>query len=158
MLAPRPGSPEAAAVAWERVDAVPAVDSPGRARVRGAVQAGVGFAIGGLLYLVFGLRTLPYVMFAAAGVILLSSLLSPGGLYRALELGLGAVAARLGRAIMWVSLASIFYLFFTPFGLLFRRGRRDRLDRRFEPDKESYWNWQPDQGPRAASTSLENQY
>jgi hypothetical protein len=114
--------------------------------------------IGGVLYGYFGLTTLPYMMFAAASVLLFSSLLSPAGVYRALESGLGAIASRMGRAIMWVSLASIFYFFFTPFGLLFRRGRRDRLARRFDPTAETYWNWEPSEGPRAASTSLETQY
>ena len=158
MGAPRPGRPEAAAVAWERVDQMASPEAPAKARLRGALQASVGAAIGGGLYVFFDLTTLPFMMFAAAGVILLSSLLSPGGLYRALESALGAVASRLGRAVMWVSLASIFYLFFTPFRFVFRRGKNDRLARRLEPEAESYWNWQPSEGPRAASTSLETQY
>jgi hypothetical protein len=32
-----------------------------------------------------------------------------------------------------------FYLIFLPFGLLFRRGRRDSMRRYFEADQESYW-------------------
>jgi len=158
MDAPRPGRPEAAAVAWERVDQMVSPEAPSKARIRGAIQASAGAAIGGVLYVFFDLTTLPFMMFAAAGVILFSSLVSPAGLYRALESALGAVATRLGRGVMWVSLASVFYLFFTPFSFLLRRGKNDRLARRLEPEAESYWNWQPSEGPRAASTSLETQY
>jgi hypothetical protein len=158
MGAPRPGRPEAAATAWERVDQMDAPESPAKVRRKGALQAAGGVVVGGVLYGYFGLTTLPYMMFAAASVLLLSSLLSPGGVYRALESFLGAIASRLGRGVMWVALASIFYLFFMPFSLLFRRGRRDRLARSFEPEAESYWNWEPSEGSRAASTSLETQY
>ena len=158
MGVPRPGRPEAAATAWERVDRIVSVESPGRVRRRGAMQAAGGVVVGGVLYVFFDLTTLPYMMFAAASVLLFSSLLSPGGLYRALESALGAIALRLGRAVMWVSLVSIFYLFFTPFSFFFRRGKNDRMARHFDPAAETYWNWEPSEGPRAASTSLGTQY
>lgn len=158
MSAPRSGRPEAAATAWERVDRMDLPESPAKARLRGVVQAGAGAVIGGVLYVFFEFTTLPFMMFAAAGVILVSSLLSPGGLYHALENALGAVASRLGRGVMWVSLTLVFYLFFTPFGIIFRRGNNDRLTRRLVPEADSYWNWQPSEGPHAASTSLETLY
>jgi hypothetical protein len=97
-------------------------------------------------------------MLGAAGFIFLSSMLSPKGLFAALEHMLGAVAGRLGRAIMWVSLVTVFCAFFVPFGALFRSGRRDTLKRFLEPDAESYWNWEPSEGATSATQSLESQY
>ena len=52
----------------------------------------------------------------------------------------GARAAHLfGRALAFVLLAPIFFLVLTPFGLLARRGARDRLARRFERSAGAYW-------------------
>ena len=160
MVVPTPGRPEASAIIWNRSDpgAASNTGSDNRARLRGAVQAGVGTAIGGALFYFFELRTLPFVMFGAAGLILISSLVSPNGLFAALENAMGAVSRRLGVAIMWVCLTAIFFGFLMPFGALFRRGERDRLKRRFEMDVDSYWNWEPAEGPTSATTSLENQY
>ena len=42
------------------------------------------------------------------------------------------------------------------FGRLLRRGRRDRLQRRFEQDAPSYW--EPHRGMRVASDSRRRQY
>ena len=61
-----------------------------------------------------------------------------------------------GIALAWLLLVPIFYLAFLPFGLLLRRGRRDRLRRRLDPDAVSYW--EPHDGPTAASGSRDRQY
>ncbi|MFQ5415487.1 MAG: hypothetical protein ACE5FL_00415 [Myxococcota bacterium] len=158
MVAPKPGRPEAAAVIWHPDHALTGTETARRARIRGAAQAAVGAAIAGALMFFFDARTLPFIMLGAAGVVFLSAMLSPKGVFSALENLLEAVAGRLGRVVMWISLATIFYVFFVPFGVLFRRGRHDRLKRFFEPDAESYWNWEPTKGPTAATSSLDSQY
>jgi len=53
-------------------------------------------------------------------------------------------------------LVPIFYLAFAPFGLLLRRGRRDRLRRRLDPEAASHW--EPHEGPTAGSGSMRRQY
>ena len=43
-------------------------------------------------------------------------------------------------------------------GLLLRRGRRDRLARRFEPGAASYWEPRDSRAPTRASARLDRQY
>ena len=44
----------------------------------------------------------------------------------------------------WIVMVPIFYGVFLPFGLLFRRGRRDRMKRYYDPDAQSYWEERPE--------------
>jgi hypothetical protein len=67
-----------------------------------------------------------------------------------------AIGRRIGRALTWLLLVPLFYLFFLPFGLLFRRGRRDRLKRYFDREATTYWETL--EGPTAASSSHETQW
>jgi hypothetical protein len=106
----------------------------------------------------FGLRALAAMVTGVATLILFTALLSPGGLFAALERTTAAVAGRIGWALMWGLMVLLFYVFFLPFGLLFRRGTRDRLKRYFDRDAATYWNWEPQKGPGAAGSSREMQY
>ena len=56
-----------------------------------------------------------------------------------LESILRALGTKVGEAVTWLCLAPVFYLFFLPFGLLFRRGRRDAMQRLLEPNATTYW-------------------
>jgi len=137
----RAGRPEAAAAIWNRLTADPL---PGRstadrrARSRGVVQAGIGSAIGALLFML-GARVPAWVAWVISGCILGAALLSPGRAYAAI----GRLGVRLGEvvglAMTWILLAPLFYLFFAPFGLLLRRGRRDLLERRVAREASSAW-------------------
>jgi hypothetical protein len=49
-----------------------------------------------------------------------------------------------------VLLVPLFVLFFLPFGLLARRGRRDRLGRFFDPDAPTYWKRREPAAPTLA--------
>jgi hypothetical protein len=126
-----------------------------RVRVRGSVQAAIVAAIA-LLLLWLGLRTVALVMLGAAAILLLAALASPRGLYAVLDGLARAIGRRIGRALTWLLLVPVFYLFFLPFGLLFRRGRRDRLKRYFDSEAPSYWETL--EGPTAASSSHETQW
>ena len=79
------------------------------------------------------------MVLCVAAIILFSALVSPTGLYRGIQGLFATLGNATGRALTWLMLVPLFYLFFLPFGVLLRRGRRDRLKRYFEPDKESYW-------------------
>lgn len=153
----RAGRPEAAAEIWHwrepRAEAPQ--ESPMRARVLGTLQGFGTAALAALLY-VYWSQTVGTVVLCLAGVVLVSALISPTGLYLGIRRGFGALARLTGRGMTWILMVPIFYLIFLPFGLLFRRGRRDRLKRYFEADAPSYWD--PHEGPTAATQQYDRQY
>lgn len=152
----RPGSPRAAAVAWRWREADGAADAADVAtrrrglRREGALRAAIGAAVGGALYLV-GAAILARVAWAASGFVLLASLASPDGLYAAIGRALALFGHLVGRLLAVVFLTPVFLLFFVPFGLLLRRGRRDRLERWFDPAAATYWHRRGD-APRTKSS------
>lgn len=156
MATPRAGAPKASAAIWRWRASEPeaATPAPGpRIRLRGSLQAlaGAGFGLG--LWL-FGARGIATVAFALAALVLVSALASPTGLYTALQRFFDASGRVIGRAMTWIVMLPIFYLFFLPFGKLLRRGRRDRLHRSFDAEAKTYWE------PHAPipTSSLERQY
>ncbi len=134
------GRPEAAAVIWDWQGSTrPEGSGPvGRARLRGVLQALMAAGVGVLL-LVLGVRLLATVVLALASLLLVSALVSPAGIYAAIERAFRALGRLVGQALSWILLPLIFYGVFLPFGLLFRRGRRDRMKRLFEDGAASYW-------------------
>jgi hypothetical protein len=122
--------------------------------LRGAMQALAGAVVGALLFR-FEHRTLGSIVLGVAGVILLAALASPGGLYAAIERGFAALGQFVGRALTWILMPAVFYGFFFPFGMLFRRGRRDSMKRFYEPDAPSYWS---DREVGRAGSSASRQY
>ncbi|MDJ0866399.1 MAG: hypothetical protein QNK03_09850 [Myxococcota bacterium] len=159
MEEPNCGSAEASAAIWswrpqgdaETTD----VEKPHSARLKGLIQALVGAVVAGLFY-VFWSHTVAYVVWSIAGVIGLSALLSPRGLYALIDRAFLALGELLGRALTRVLLTTIYYAVFAPFGALFRRGRRDPMKRFYEPDAPSYWT-DRDLG-RSGSALRERQY
>lgn len=134
----RAGRPEAAAAIWDlrRED-----DAPKRAaaaRRAAVVRFVVAAALGGLFFY-FGRPVVAYVAWSAGGLTLLLALASPLGAYAAVDRVVLAAGRLVGLALTVLLLAPVFYLFFAPFGLLLRRGARDPLRRRFEPEAKTYW-------------------
>ena len=76
-----------------------------------------------------------------------------GFVYLALYPGLGSYA---GRLMNWLIMPVLFYGIFVPFGLAFRRGPRDGLQRFYAKDRDSYWSDRS--GDRTASKNRERQY
>ena len=136
----RRGRPEAAAKIWNwrGTDRPESQSSVGRIRLRGALQAAAG-AGAGVVFFLLGARVLAAVVWTIAAGLLLSALLSPRGLYAAIDRAFRALGRGVGRALSWLLLPAIFYLVFFPFGRLFRRGRRDRMKRAFDPEADTYW-------------------
>jgi hypothetical protein len=155
---PRPGRPEAAAAIWpwrQAAGPAPLTGNPARLRLIGSLQA-LAIALAGLALLRFWIKPAGVIALCISGVILVSALASPTGLYagvRRFFIGLGHLT---GRLLTWVLMPLLFYLLFLPFGRVFRRGRRDRLRRFFEPEATSYW--EPHRGPTASSSSRERLY
>jgi hypothetical protein len=158
MSPPRSGSAEAAEVIWDwRHPGAERTDQPGasRQRVRGIVQAGIGATVA-TVFLFVGWRTPAFIVYGIASLIALAALLSPTGVYALLDRMTVALGERIGRVLTWTVLVPVFYLFFVPFGKIFRAGRRDRMKRHFDSEATTYW--EPHEGPTAASTSHERQY
>ncbi|MDJ0866368.1 MAG: hypothetical protein QNK03_09695 [Myxococcota bacterium] len=153
------GRPQAAAEIWNwRDEGRPETASgpgPGRARLRGLIQAAVGAGVGATA-LYFGLRIPGYVILGIASFIALAALLSPLGLFRAIESAFVTLGTWVGRGLTWLLLPAIFYLFFLPFRALFRNGRRDSMRRYFEEESTSYWV--PHDEGRSASDSRLRQF
>ena len=101
-------------------------------------------------------ETVAKVVIGISTLVLLTSQLSPNGLYQALLGFFKRLGTETGKAITWLVLVLLFYLFFFPFGLLLRRGRSDRLRRYTEPEAPTYWELH--RGLTAASGSRELQY
>ncbi len=153
MSEPPVGRPEAAAAIWNWRSEMSkrVLPSPARARVRGVLQALSGMSIGALM-LFFWSPTVGWVVLSIASVVLLSALVSPTGLFAGIERAFRALGISFGRLL----LAAVFYLFFLPFGALFRRGKNDRMRRFYELDAASYWE-SPD-AARMISTSRQRLY
>lgn len=121
-----------------------------RNRTAGVIQGLVGAAVGALIYL-FWHRVAAYVVFSIAGLVLLSALLSPGLVYVKIRIGVEKFASFVGIVVTWMALLPIFYLFFTPFHFLFRRGRRDAMARTLDKESDSYWHVREGDAPSVAS-------
>ena len=154
----RAGRPEAAAIIWNWHGSDSAEKSAGsssRTRLKGSIQGVAAGAMGALLYLYWS-QTVGRIVMGLGTVILLSALVSPTGLYRLVERLFAALGLWTGRAINWILLVPLFYLFFLPFGLLFRRGRRDSMTRFYEAESSTYWRGR--RRARSGSSDRRRQY
>lgn len=151
------GRPQAAAAIWSWRPAPPARPATAPVRLRGGLQAAVGLAVAGALAW-FGYRTPAAIVATVASTIGLAALLSPLGLFAAIEHAFAALGGWIGKALTWLLLPVVFYLFFVPFGALFRRGRRDAMQRFFDAEAETYWTSREARASHTASASHERQY
>ena len=135
------GREEAAALMWnwqEKPDNRDA-DKTSVLRKKGMMQGGVGLVIAGIFFFVLKWQIMAYVVTTIASITLLTALASPTGAYAAIERALTKFAAAVGVAVGWLVMMPIFLGFFVPFGLLFRRGKKDSMKRLFSPDEKTYW-------------------
>jgi hypothetical protein len=135
----RSGRPDAAAVIWdwkgERDDRL---ERARRAR-RGAIVRALVAAVAGGVFFFFGRVGVAGAAWGVGGLTLVLGLTSPLGAYAALERVVGKAGDLVGVVLTWLLLAPVYYLFFTPFGLLFKRGARDPMRRELSKDAETYW-------------------
>lgn len=135
----RIGDSRASAVIWRwREPESKSEPTMGRVRLQGSLQALVG-ALVGLTIFRFWSRGVGVVACVLAGIVLVTALASPTGLYAALRRLFDATGRVVGRVVTWIVMIPIFYLFFLPFGKLLRRGRRDQLRRYFDVQAQTYW-------------------
>lgn len=94
-----------------------------------------------------GHTTLAVVFWAAAILLRLLSLVKPAWV-KPVFIALSVVTWPIGWVISHAALAIVYYGVFTPIGLFFRLIGRDALNRKFDPDAETYWEpYNPDSGP-----------
>jgi hypothetical protein len=155
----RAGRAEAAATVWKWQSSGAAASRPDARplRVRGSLQAGAGLAVAaGLAW--WGFRTPAAIVGGIACAIGLAALASPFGAFAAIERVFATLGRWVGGALTWILLPLIFYLFFAPFSVLFRRGRRDSMKRHFDADAASYWTSRTSRSTTTASASHERPY
>jgi hypothetical protein len=90
--------------------------------------------------------TLARALWFLSGSIPLAGLFFPRGL-RLVYVALSYATYPIGFVVSHVVLAIIYYLVFTPIGLLMRLLRHDPLSRRFDAKAPSYWKPRPAQKP-----------
>lgn len=123
---------------WQAADVQKSTDTAAVLRRSGLVQGGVtALASAALWY--FDLNVMAYVAAAIATLLIVAALVSPTRFYAALKRGGDKLGWQLSRIIKWLLLPAIYYLFFLPFGKLFRQGPRDTLNRQYEPELTTYW-------------------
>ncbi len=93
-----------------------------------------------LLGLVFTYFSFPYskTLLLSGGLLLLLGMLVPVTLRPIFAIWM-SLATLLGFIMTRVLLGIIFFLIFTPVGLVFRLLQKDLLDESIDPDAESYW-------------------
>lgn len=145
-----------AQAAWNRtLDLERDTDQVSALRRQGLLQGAVGAAIGCLIFF-FWHRNMAFVVWAVSSLTVLAAVFSPQRLYRLLLKGIEALGHAIGRVLTVVLLVPLYLLFFTPFGGLLRRGRRDRMKRWYEADAPTYW--QPREAPPEGIERYERQF
>jgi len=135
------GTKAASATIWNWQDNQITTSGPTASalRLKGCLQ-GIAAGVVSALFFYFGLIIMSYIAAALGSLFFLTALLSPTGIFAVLNRGSGKLGYWLGSAMKWVIMPLIYYVFFLPFGKLFRRGRRDVLKRFYEPDTSTYWS------------------
>jgi hypothetical protein len=108
-------------------------------RIKGLIQGTIGALVATLIFFYISQHA-AYVVYTITGLITLTALASPAGLFPRIELGFEKLGAFLGQMMSWLLLGPIYFIFFSGFHLLFRRGKKDAMTRWLDPQAESYWN------------------
>jgi len=137
-----PLSPSAVVWRWRRDPAAEAQDRAAAARaarVRGAIQGAVGFAVALLAAFVLRRTTLASVIASIAGIVTLLALVSPLGAFKWLTGLVEKLGRVIGLAVTWILMPVIFFLFFLPVGLFLRARGKTGITRGADPKLPTYW-------------------
>lgn len=80
---------------------------------------------------------IPYLL-GASPVLVLLALVAPIVLWPLHKVWMPA-AKGLARALTWLLLAIVFYVVFTPYGVIMKLAGKDPLDRKIDKSRNSYW-------------------
>jgi len=144
----RRGRPEAAETIWRwRERAGREGERTAQLRRHGIVRGAIAVGAGGILLWLE--RPMMAGLALALGLVTLGlAIASPGVGYARMERVVDRIAAGVGAVVALLLLAPVFFLFFVPFRLMARRGRRDRLMRELERERASYWIRRTSDEPR----------
>lgn len=109
-----------------------------QARTTAAVQCVVGLALGLLIYFLLS-RIFGVIVCSIALLLAVLAFVAPIAVYEPIKRGIAWLSIMVGLAISFVVLLLLYYLFFVPFGLLFRKGGRNKLGLAFVKEQPSYW-------------------
>lgn len=152
------GRPEAAAAITPPLDRA-AGDAEHRSKLqRGGMLRGlVALCAAGVLFY-FGRWVASSVAVTLGSLTLALAIVSPTKGYVALSRAVERLGEAIGTVLTWALLTPVFFLFFVPFGLLARRGRGDRIGRRFDRAAKTYWTTRPAKTEEARRAELERPY
>ena len=123
---------------WQVQEITTSGPSASALRIKGCVQ-GVAGGVVSAVFWHFELTIMAYIAAGVGSLFLTTALLSPTGVFAMLDRGSIRLGTVLGNSMRWIVMPLIYFAFFLPFRILFRRGRRDALKRFYEPDDQSYW-------------------
>lgn len=131
---------QASRVIWdwrEKRTGQPGVGSR-RNRIHGFIQALIALAVGSCFFIYH--HPIPgFIVVSIGGFVLAASQFSPMGLYLRIQ-GFGARLGQLaGTATAYLLLIPVYWLFFTPFHLCFRRGAKNKMRAALDRDAQTYW-------------------
>ena len=99
-----------------------------------------GFGVIGLIAkLIWGLEVLPIVLWSLGGICALLAAVQPKWLLP-IYLGLTIISFPIGFIIGNIAVGLIFFCMFVPLALFFRLIGRDSMQRKFEPEAQSYFD------------------
>lgn len=152
------GRPEGAAAITPPIDSA-AGDAERASKLRrgGVLRGLVALTAAGVLFF-FGRWAASAVAGTLGSLTLALAITSPTKGYAALTRGVERLGEMIGTVLTWVLLTPVFFLFFVPFGLLTRRGRGDRLGRRFDRDATTYWSTRAHKSDADRRRELERPY
>lgn len=123
---------------WKEGESSSSGSSAARIRQAALIQGAIGGVIGTGVY--FYLHpTVGMVAWGISGFLALLGLISPTGGYSKVKSAMDGFGRVVGTVMAWTLLLPVYYLFFTPFRILFRGGKKDAMTRWLDPDAKSYW-------------------
>ncbi len=105
--------------------------------------------VGALAWWVWHLPTLAIVLPIAGAAIWLLSMIHPPTV-RYVYVGMSLLGYPIGFVVSHVILAAVYFLMFTPLALIFKLVGRDVLQRRLDPQSNTYWQPRPTRTDPAA--------
>lgn len=134
-------NPEAGLVNWQpdRPARLPGADQASTLRKRALIQAGVAYTMAALVWY-FLSHTVATVAACAGTIILLCGLISPLVAFKAINRGIDGLVLGVGKGTSYILLVPTYYLMLAPLGLLLRRGKGDKLARKYDLSASSYWS------------------
>ncbi len=107
-------------------------------RTSAAVQGVIGLILALAIYL-FLSKIFGVIVCSIALLLTVLAFIAPIAVYEPIKRGFARLSTIVGTAISFVVLLALYCFFFVPFGVLFRRGNRNKLSLGFAAERPSYW-------------------